>query len=411
MTKTVKLKLDSMAHGGAAIGYPPAKAKAHPVFVPFGIPGELVQAEITGRKKHYSRGKLVKILKPSPERVTPRCPHFGDCGGCHWQHLAYEAQTAVIPTIIADQLQRIGKLENVTILPPIPGKPEWRYAAQVEISPVRGGGLGFWSPGQRRVIPVESCDLIRPELWELWQDVDLDLPGLRKLTLRRGDDGALLAALEVNEVEPPELEADFPVSVAIVLPNRTAASLVGDPYSVQTIHGRDFRISPGCYFAANSGMRTAVLTTLLSLANLQKSDTVLELYSGAGVFTAFLAQQAAEVTAIEINEDAVADAVINLDHLDNVAVYQGWVEDVLPTLAAQADVAVVDPPVKGMSETAVHHLIPHAIPKLLYVSSDIATLARDGKQLAKAGYRLAAIQPLDTSPQTFRFHTVSRWEL
>lgn len=410
MAKAVKLKLDSMAHGGAAIGYAPAKAKEHPVFVPFGIPGELVQAEINERKKHFSRGKLVKILKPSPERVTPRCPHFGDCGGCHWQHLAYEAQAAAIPSIIADQLKRIGKLENVTILPTIPGRPEWRYASQVEISPVRGGGLGFWSPGQRRVIPIESCALLRPELQALWQDVDLDLPGLRKLTLRLGDDGALLAALEVNEVEPPELEADFPVSVAIVLPNRTAASLVGDPYSVQTINGRDFRVSPGCYFAANSGMRTAVLTTLLSLANVQNTDIVLELYSGAGVLTAFLAEQAAELIAVEINEDAIADAVVNLDHLDNVSVYQGWVEDVLPTLEARPDVVVVDPPVKGMSDTAVRRLIAHAIPKLLYVSSDIATLARDGKRLAKAGYRLTAIQPLDTSPQTFRFHTVSRWE-
>jgi 23S rRNA (uracil1939-C5)-methyltransferase len=179
---------------------------------------------------------------------------------------------------------------------------------------------------------------------------------------------------------------------------------------VQTINGRDFRVSPGCYFAANSGMRTAVLTTLLSLANVQNRDRVLELYSGAGVLTAFLAEQAAELIAVEINEDAIADAVVNLDHLDNVSVYQGWVEDVLPTLEARPDVVVVDPPVKGMSDTAVRRLIAHAIPKLLYVSSDIATLARDGKRLAKAGYRLTAIQPLDTSPQTFRFHTVSRWE-
>jgi 23S rRNA (uracil1939-C5)-methyltransferase len=408
MTKTVTLQLTTMANGGSAIGH---DKQDRPTFVPFTIPGEQVIVEIEEQKAHYARANLLAVLQSSSSRVEPRCPHFGECGGCHFQHMAYDAQTAVLPQIVSDQLKRIGGIENYTLHDPIPHDPIWAYLAEVQLSPVPGGGLGFWSPSHRQVIPIETCFIIREELLNLWQDVDLELPGLRKLTLRIGDDDALLAALEIDDVEPPELEADFPVSVAIVLPNRSAASLVGDPYSVQTISGRDFRMSPGCYFAPNAGMRTAVIQSLLSLANLQGTETVLEGYSGVGTLTAFLAEQAKEIIAIEINEDAVNDAIVNLNHTDNVSLYQGWLEDVLPTLDIQPDIIVVDPPEKGLSTTAVDHIIARVASKLLYVSSDIATLARDGKRLTKAGYKLSEIQPIDTYPQTYHFHTVSLWQL
>ena len=397
-----------MANGGSAMGH---DTEERPIFVPFCIPGETVMVEIEEQKAHFARANLREIVAPSPFRIEPRCPHYGECGGCHYQHMAYEAQLAVIPQIIADQLNRIGGIEDIKILEPIPHDPTWGYRAEVQLSPVAGGGLGFWSPTRRQVMPIETCPIIREELFDLWQDVDMELPDLRKLTLRIGDDDALLAAMEIDDAEPPELEADFPVSVALVLPNRTAAALVGDTYSVQTINGRDFRVSPGCYFAPNSGMRTAVIQSLLSFANLQGTETVLEAYSGVGVLTAFLAEQAKEIVAIEVNEDAVNDAAVNLDHTENVSLYQGWIEDVLPTLDIQPDVIVVDPPAKGLSPTAVDHIIARAAAKLLYVSADIATLSRDGKRLARAGYRLTEIQPIDSSPQTYHFDTVSLWEL
>lgn len=408
MTTTLKLNLTTMANGGSAMGH---DNEDRPIFVPFGIPGETVTVKIEEQKAHYAKASLLEVLNPSPNRVAPRCLHFGECGGCDYQHMAYGAQLAVMPQIIADQLKRIGGIEDVVVLEPIPHDPIWAYRAEVALSPVPGGGLGFWSPTRRQVMPIETCLIIREELLDLWQDVDLELPGLRKLTLRIGDDEALLAAMEIDDVEPPELEADFPVSVALVLPDRTSASLVGDMYSVQTINGRDFRVSPGCYFAPNSDMRTAVIQSLLSLATLQDTETVLEGYSGVGVFTAALAQHAQEVIAIEINEDAVDDAAFNLNHTDNVTLYQGWLEDVLPSLDIDPDVIVIDPPAKGLSPTAVDQIVACAAPKLLYVSSDIATLARDGKRLTKAGYKLTKLQPIDTEPQTYHFHTISLWQL
>jgi len=408
MTQTTTLTLTTMANGGSALGY---DESGRPVFVPFALPGEEVRVTITEQKAHFAKAELVEILRPSPDRVTPSCPHFGVCGGCHFQHVTVEAQAAMIPQIITDQLARIGGLEGISVNEPIVSNQAWRYLDEVEFSPVPGGGLGFWSPVERQVIPISRCDIIQEALLNFWQDVDLDLPGLRKLTLRIGADEALMAVLSVEDVEPPELELDFPASVAIVLPDQTAASLVGDLYSVQTIYGQDFRVSPGCYFAPNPLMRTAVVTTLLAMANLQGTETVLDGYSGVGVFTAFLAERAAQIIAVEANADAIQDAIVNLDHLDNVSLYQGWLEEVLPTLAEPPNVMIVDPPMKGLSTTAVDEIAALSPAKLLYVSSDIATLARDGKRLARAGYTLVEIQPLATRPQTYHFETVSLWQL
>ena len=158
MTKTFKLNLTTMANGGSAMGH---DNEDRPIFVPFGIPGETVQVEIEEQKAHYARANLLEVLEPSPSRIEPRCPHFGECGGCHFQHMAYEAQLAMLPQIIADQLKRIGGIEDVKILEPIPHDPTWQYRAEVQLSPGSGGGLGFWSPVRHQVIPIETCPIIR----------------------------------------------------------------------------------------------------------------------------------------------------------------------------------------------------------------------------------------------------------
>jgi 23S rRNA (uracil1939-C5)-methyltransferase len=228
------------------------------------------------------------------------------------------------------------------------------------------------------------------------------------MTLRRGSNDALLAALEVDDVEAPELETDFPVSVAIVLPDNTAASLVGDIYLLKSVKGREFRVSPGCFFQPSAA--DALVDTLVDYAQLSGKETVIDAYSGVGMLTAFLAEGAAEVVGIEVNGDAVADTAVNLHHTDNVSLYEGWVEDILPALDMQPDLIVLNPPSQGLSRDASRAVLAKTADRLIYVSSDIATLARDGKQFAKAGYKLAAIQPIDLHPQTFHIDTVSLWK-
>ncbi len=400
------LDLTDMAHGGAAVG---RDKQGRPIFVPFAIPGEKARVRLTAEKRSYGRAQLIEILKPSPDRALPRCSHFGDCGGCHFQHMRYEAQLAAKTAVIRDQLHRIGGIKNAAIKPPIPHPAPWEYRHDVELSPVADGGLGFWSPGQRRVISITTCPILHPRLLALWHDFDLELPGLRKLTLRLGDDEALLAALEVDDVEPPQLEADFPVSVSIVMPNRTAANLVGDRFVVKRVNGRDFRVSPGCFFQPSPLMAGPLADAALAYADLSGSESVLELYSGVGMLTAFLAEQAAQVTAVEMNLDAVADTAVNLDEFDNVTLYQGKVEEILPLLNDTYDVVALNPPASGLSNQALKALRQTAVPRLIYVGADVATLARDSKRLRSYGYWLEEVQPVDMAPQTFQINLVTKW--
>ena len=404
----VTLMLTGMAHGGSAVG---RDKKGRPLFVPYAIPGETVQVTVHTTKNSYAHATLDNILKPSPDRVVPRCMHFGSCGGCHLQHMSYERQLQAKQAVVRDQLKRIGGFKKINVKPTIPHPNPWHYRIDTSLSPVSDGSLGFWSPSLKQVIPIRECHIAHPRLMELWQDIALNLPGLRKLTLRLGDDNALLAALEVDDVEPPQLEADFPVSVAMVLPDKTAASLVGEFYLVQNVKGWDFRVSPGCFFQPSPVAAALVVDTMLSLARLTGQELVLEGYSGVGMLTAFLSEKAASVVAVEANPDAVADTAVNLAQTENITLYQGLFETIVPDLELKPDVIVINPPAKGVTPAGLKVAVKHKARQLIYISSDVATLARDGKQLYRAGYKPTIIQPIDMMPQTFHIETVSCWVL
>jgi 23S rRNA (uracil1939-C5)-methyltransferase len=234
--ENITLTLTAMANGGVALG---RDENQRVVFVPLAIPGETVQVAITDGKKRFARGRLVELLEAAPERVEARCPHFGPCGGCHFQHIDYAHQLHFKESVVRDQLERIGGLVDPPV-EPIWANPEpWSYANSATFSPTVENKLGFWSPELGQVMPIDTCFLLRPQLLDLYQDLDLDLPNLRGLTLRVGLDGDLLAALQTDDIEPPSLETDFPVSAALLLPDGTAANLIGDNYLLQTLAGRE----------------------------------------------------------------------------------------------------------------------------------------------------------------------------
>ena len=404
--KTITLTLTDMANGGAALG---RDENERVVFVPLTIPGEKVKATIIEDKKRFARGQLVEILDPAPGRVEARCPHFGPCGGCHFQHIDYPEQLRFKEAIVRDQLERIGGFVDPPVQPIWANPDAWAYANSATFSPAAEGHLGFWSPEQGQVLPIDTCFLLRTELLDLYQDLDLDLPGLRQVTLRVGQDGELLAILATEDMEPPSLETDFPVSAALLLPDGTAANLVGENHLLQAIGDRLFRVSAGCYFPNNRAAAEFMLETVLAYAALSGEERVLELYSGVGTLTASLASSAAEVLAVESNPDAIADAVVNLSEFDNVSLYHGHVEEVLPMLTGAPDMIVVDPPDAGLPPAVLDEIAALAPAQLLYVSSDVATLARDGRRLAAKGYALTQVQPLDAQPQTYHVQTVSQW--
>jgi len=405
---TIDVEIIEVAHGGTAVARGP---QGRAIFVPFALPGEKVRISLENEKQRYAHARLEAVLEPAPERITPRCRHFGTCGGCHWQQVDYPLQLEFKERIIRDQMTRIGGFDDIPLAPILPNPQPWAYGAEMVFSPTDAGEIGFWSPVERRVIPIEMCPISHPDLVTLLQDIDLTLPGLRTLSLRRGDDEALLAAIEVDGVEPPDLEADFPVSVAIVLPDKTAASLVGDNYTVQQVKGRDFRVSPGCYLAPSPAAMGLVVDTVVRQAALRGTERVLELYSGVGTLTAFLAPDAAELVAVERNGDAAADTAVNLEEFENVTLYQDWAENVLPLIQQDVDLLLMHPDERGISKQVQDEVARIRPSRIILVAEELAITARDGKRLRKGGYQLKEIQPVDMRPQTYHILTVSLWEL
>lgn len=401
------LQLTDMANGGDALG---RDEHGRVVFVPFTIPGERVRVEIVEDKERFARGKLQEVLTPSAERISPRCPHFGVCGVCHWQHVDYKAQLRYKTEIVKDQLARIGKLEDVPVQATVANPEPYEYRSDIRFSPTSDGRLGFWSPHRGEVMAIDVCHIIDEQLLELYQDLDLALPNLRGLTLRLGDDDAMLLALETEGVEAPQLVTDFPVSAAMVLPDGSAANLVGDNYVIKTVKGRDFRVSAGSFFYPSPAAAAIVVDRVLEMAELKGSETVLEAYCGVGMLTAFLTAEAAELIAIEQAPDAVSDAELNLQDTENVVLYESTVEEALPQMKLAIDVLVADPPPEGLSRevmSQIEHMSPR---RIVYVSSDIATMARDGRQLHQQGYRAVSVLPIDMAPQTSQVLTVSLWK-
>ena len=182
--RRIELRLTDMAHGGEALGRYEGKV----VFVPYAIPGEEALVEIIEDKGSYARAQLVEILSPSPHRVEPPCPHFGPgkCGGCQWQHIAYPAQLEFKAAVVRDQLARLGRLTDIPVKPTIPSDPPWHYRNHVQFTVDNDGRLGFVATDGRRVEPTQKCYLLHPLLEELLAALDLELPGLTRLSLRAG---------------------------------------------------------------------------------------------------------------------------------------------------------------------------------------------------------------------------------
>jgi 23S rRNA (uracil1939-C5)-methyltransferase len=386
---TFELELTGMAHGGSAVG----RHKGRAIFIPYAIPGERVMARITQDKGRYANAEVVEVVAPSQSRVIPRCPHFGPgrCGGCHWQHMDYPAQLAFKQQVIADQLARIGGLRDVTVHPTIPSFDPWYYRSHVTFHVTDEGRLGFVATDNQTVIPIEECHIIRPELAAMFEAMKTQrfTPGER-LRLQLGTDGSERMAAVVGEELPSPL------------PEGSQSSVVH-----YTVKGRRFQVSAGSFFQVNLPQAETLVDLVLDRLQLQGAERALDLYAGVGLFTAFLAEHAAHVTAVESYPPAVQDALANLNSFNNVEIMEGAVAEALDEVKGRCDAVVTDPPRAGMEREALDALVELNPAKMVYVSCDPATLARDAKRLSNNGYRLLDVQPVDMFPQTYHIEALA----
>jgi 23S rRNA (uracil1939-C5)-methyltransferase len=408
---TYDVLLEKLTYGGEAMGHLP---DGRAVFIPFGLPGENVRVRLLQDKQSFARGELLEVLTSSPERIDPKCRHFGKCGGCHYQNLPYEKQLQAKTEILRDQLKRIGKIENPPVKPIVASPLEWNYRNHMQFHLTAEGKIGFVNSKGNSTLPIVECHLPETSINAFWPELQFESnKDIERVSLRVGQGEELLVVLESESPETPELEIEADVSVVHLFDEHPVV-IAGQDYLTINILKKDFHVSAASFFQVNSKMAEKMVEHLSAKLPVTSSSTLIDVYCGVGLFSNFFAPKCKQVIGIESSESACEDFAINLDEFDNVELYEGGAEEILPALVAQIpnlSYMIVDPPRAGIEKKTLDAIINIKPQVIAYVSCDPSTLARDAARLIHGGYRLAEVTPFDLFPQTYHIESISIFEI
>lgn len=435
------------------------------VFVPFGAPGDIVDVKIVRRKHNFCEGRIERIVTPSPIRVEPRCTHFTICGGCRWQHLPYDFQLQQKQQQVTDALERIAKVALPPITPIIGSNNIWNYRNKMEYTfsnkcwltrqqlesgeefPDRNA-LGFHIPGAfDKVLDIKEChlqdslgDRIRLFIREYaiqhgytFYDLRAQNGLLRTLMIRIASTGEVMVVVVFGENQRNAIDGILE-AIAVKFPEITSLQYVintkcndtisdqeiivysGKPYIEEEMEGLRFRIGPKSFYQTNSPQAHKLYSVTREFAELKGDELVYDLYTGTGTIANFVARNCRHVIGIEYVPEAIEDAKINatVNGLDNTEFYAGDMKDILTdefiALHGRPDVMIIDPPRAGMHQDVVD-VILRALPRrLVYVSCNPATQARD-IALLDSHYKVDAVQPVDMFPHTQHVESVVKLTL
>jgi 23S rRNA (uracil1939-C5)-methyltransferase len=398
----IELVPEDIAHGGEAVGR--LYGKAH--FVAGVIPGERVQGRVVVDKGSWARVELERVLEPSPDRVEPPCPHFQACGGCQWQYADYSAQLRWKASIVAGQLAHLGGMQDPPVREAVAAGPPYGYRNRMDFR-VADGRPALHRRRSKQLVPLDECSLLHPELRSLFDALG-PLEGVRKLILRIG--ATTGERLVIVEGTVPEQAAGWGTSVA----QRTRQGLrviKGSGEIHEEIDGVTLRITGGSFFQNNTDGADRLVGLVAEALHPERIDTMLDAYAGGGLFGATVGRDAGRVLAVEASPMSLHDLRHNLagsgvaDH----RVVAGAFEEEAFHLDEYWDLAVVDPPRRGLGIGGVA-AVTAATPRVIaYVACDPASLARDRRHLADAGYELEWVTPVDLFPQTYHIEAVARF--
>jgi 23S rRNA (uracil1939-C5)-methyltransferase len=420
--RIVESRVESLAAGGDGVARMP---DGRALFVPFTAPGDLARIEVVEERSRFARGVLAELLEPGEARRVPRCPVFGECGGCTWQHLDYTAQLTAKVTIVREALTRIAKLDALPEPEVVPSPEPYRYRGRARVL-VDSGQVGFRRYRSNRIREVSRCPVL----------------------LQPAEDALARLARDVSRPSAAVPSGEWELFVGEDGQARSAALVEQSAHEVGSVAalrvaGMRVRVSPGVFAQANFLLHEALYReveaavagedtlsgrsaasgedTLSGRSAASGEDLLLELYAGAGFFTLGLAGHFAQTLAVESHPGAVADLEHNLAHagLSRVEIVEGSVEEYLAAAARRAgarevpspDVVLLDPPRSGLAPGAAADLLTLAAPRVVYLSCDPATLSRDVASLCREGYRLVALRVIDLFPQTSHVETLATLEL
>jgi 23S rRNA (uracil1939-C5)-methyltransferase len=395
-----------MAYGGEGMGRAP---DGRMIFTAFSLPGERIQAHEIEPHKRWGRAELLKVLEESDRRISPRCRHFGVCGGCNYQHTSYQQQLEFKRSILREQLERLGGIEAPPVAPTIASPDPWNYRNRMRFHQLPDGKLSFYRWDGEGLFALEECHLPAPPIPDLWPQLSLEaMDNLDEVEIRRDSHDSLMVILHGRGA--PEVQLDIQSAASVIwLTAEGMLVLAGDRYSWMEVKDQTFRLSPASFFQTNDSLTGRLVELVLEAAEVEPGQAVFDLYAGVGLFSAFMAAAGAKVTAVEESASACSDFEVNLDRFQDISLYEAPVEQALAAIDVQPETIVIDPPRAGLGKQVVEQLIDLSPERIVYVSCDPATLSRDGKRLAAAGYSLEQAVPIDVFPQTYHIESVSLW--
>lgn len=428
--KQYNIKINSLGSSGEGVG----RIDGFTVFVVGGLPEEELTVKISEVKKSYAIGKLVKVMTPSPARVVPSCSIYKECGGCQLQHLSYEGQLKAKQQQVKDAMERIGHLRNLTVLPTLGAKEPWNYRNKVAFPVGREKGktiIGCFAQGTHKIIDSSDCmiqDKINNEAISAVREVidKLNIPVydedrhtgvMRHVVARTGEKGQLMVVL-VTATKQLSREKEIIKMLRRRLPQMVSLQQNIQTYRNNVILGREtkllwgrptikaklgkfsFNVSARSFFQVNTKQAEVLYDKALEFAHLTGKETVIDAYCGTGTISLYLAQKAHKVYGVEIVSPAIKDAEKNAqeNNVKNAEFIVGDCTKVMPRLFNQGirpDVIVVDPPRAGCTEVVLKTFANMQPNRIVYVSCNPATLARDLEILDKLGYKTEKVQPVD----------------
>ena len=380
----ITVRVESLVFGGAGLA---RGADGRVVFVAFAAPGELVEAQVEREYPDYIQAVTTRVIEPSPDRVEPRCPLFGECGGCQLQHMSYPAQLAAKEAVVREQLRRIGKLDDSVVRPIVGAAEPWGYRNHLRFSTGKKyGDVGYIGRKGYGLLKVDSCPIADPWVSDLLPKLQGHGAGLHQVQVRySAETGTGL----INPAIP-----DVPFET-------------GQKAYVEELAGRRFDVSASAFFQVNHA-QAEQMVRLVGEALPERGDLLIDGFAGVGTFAVIYSDRFERVLAIEESNSAAKDSERNLAQAPNVEMLVGKVEDILPDLEVRPDAIILDPPRPGCAPPVMRAILEFQPSTVVYVSCNPATLARDLRILVNGGYQLDSVTPLDMFPQTGHIECVSR---